>query len=335
MKIYPISKICLAHSAPAFLDVDQTVNKITSIINEASRNGANIVAFPEAFLPGFPIWCALKSPTENHNFFKLLAQNSVYIDGPEISGICKIAEEHEIIVSLGFNELSKNSIGCIWNSNIIIGNTDTILSHHRKISPTFYEKLVWAPGDGSGLQVHETDIGKLGMLICGENTNPLARYSLLAQGEQIHISTYPPVWPTHYPYSNTNYDLKSAIEIRAKAHSFEGKLFNLVCSGFLDNKTIEILANDNMALVKYLEEVPNGISMVTDPNGETISDILQNEEGLLYCELDISECVIPKQYHDVVGGYQRFDIFDLRVNRTPQNPIQFQNHKENGQNTLS
>ena len=131
--------------------------------------------------------------------------------GPEILAISEVAKKRKIMVSLGFNELSRNSVGCIWNSNIIIGEEGKILSHHRKITPTFYEKLVWAPGDGSGLKVRDTNIGKLGMLICGENTNPLARYSLLAQGEQVHISTYPPGWPTHYPLTDTNYDLKSAI----------------------------------------------------------------------------------------------------------------------------
>jgi len=328
MKTYPKSKICIAHSAPVYLDVNKTVDKMTSIIDEASRNGAQLVAFAEVFIPAFPIWCAIRPPTENHEFFKLLAQNSIYADGPEISTISEFAKKRKIMVSLGFNELSKNSVGCIWNSNIIIGKDGKILSHHRKITPTFYEKLVWAPGDGSGLKVRDTNIGKIGMLICGENTNPLARYSLLAQGEQIHISTYPPVWPTHYPLTDTNYDLKSAIQIRAKGHSFEGKLFNLVCSGFLDKKTVDIVSAKNTGLASYLNEVPNGISMVTNPNGETISDILQNEEGLLYCEIDISECVVPKQYHDVVGGYQRFDIFELKINNTPQNPITFETHTQ-------
>ena len=146
---------------------------------------------------------------------------------------------------------------------------------------------------------------------------------MLAQGEQIHISTYPPVWPTHYPFSDDNYDLRSAIEIRAKAHSFEGKLFNLVCAGFLDQNSIKILSNQDSEIAEYLEKIPNGISMITGPNGETVSDVLQDDEGLLYGEIDISECVIPKQYHDVVGGYQRFDIFNLTVNKTPQNPIKF------------
>ena len=100
----------------------------------------------------------------------------------------------------------------------------------------------------------------------------------------------------------------------------------LFAQHFLIKKTVDIVSANNIELASYLNEVPNGISMVTNPNGETISDILQNEEGLLYCEIDISECVIPKQYHDVVGGYQRFDIFELKVNNTAQNPVTFETH---------
>ena len=136
------------------------------------------------------------------------------------SRFCETAREHSIIVSIG---ISGANAGFSWllveNSNLLIGNDGTILNHHRKLVPTFYEKLVWANGDGAGLRVSDTPIGKIGMLICGENTNPLARYSLIAQGEQIHISSYPPAWPTRPSNEPGRYDLASAIRIRAGAHS--------------------------------------------------------------------------------------------------------------------
>jgi aliphatic nitrilase len=99
------------------------------------------------------------------------------------------AREHCIVVSIGISETSPASVGCLWNSNLLIGTDGVLFNHHRKLVPTFYEKLIWANGDGAGLKVCETEIGKLGMLICGENTNPLARYALIAQGEQIHVSS--------------------------------------------------------------------------------------------------------------------------------------------------
>ena len=190
--------------------------------------------------------------------------------------------------------------------------------------PTFYEKLIWANGDGAGLQVSDTEIGRLGMLICGANTNPLTRYSLIAQGEQIHVSTYPPIWPTRPPNESGRYDLASAIRIRAGAHSFEGKVFNIVSSACLDGSLFDALRGLEPQARETLELSPRGVSMVLGPSGEVIGETLCDAEGLLYQDIDISHCVEPKQFHDVVGYYNRFDIFQLNVNRTRHKPIGFE-----------
>src|SRR5665213_2571620 len=195
--------------------------------------------------------------------------------------------------------------------------------HHRKLMPTFYEKLIWASGDGAGLRVLETPIGKVGMLICGENTNPLARYTLIAQGEQVHVSSYPPVWPTRPSDHPGRYDLAAATKIRAGAHSFEGKLFNIVASAFLDQSALDALHGVGREALEILEQAPRGVSMVIGPSGEVIGDVLCEAEGLLYQDIDISQCVEPKQFHDVVGYYNRFDIFDLKVTRKRLVPITF------------
>ncbi len=207
---------------------------------------------------------------------------------------------------------------------MLIGDDGHVLCHHRKIVPTFYEKLIWAPGDGGGLQVVETRLGRLGMLICGENTNPLARYTLLAQGEQLHLSTYPSVWPTHDPSTGGNYDLKQAIQLRAAAHSFEGKVFNVVAAGYLDKTAQEELIALDPNAGRILDESPRGISVVMGPDGLPISDIIEDTEGILYADIDLSDCVEPKQFHDVVGGYNRFDIFKLTVDRSARRPISFE-----------
>jgi aliphatic nitrilase len=187
--------------------------------------------------------------------------------------------------------------------------------------PTFYEKLIWANGDGAGLTVCDTAIGKLGMLICGENTNPLARYALIAQGEQIHVSSYPPVWPTRPPNQAGRYDLAAAIRIRAGAHSFEGKVFNIVASAFLDAATMAALRCLDDEARETLERSPRGVSMVLGPSGEVISETLCDSEGLLYHTIDLADCVEPKQFHDVAGYYNRFDVFRLTVNRQRLTPI--------------
>jgi aliphatic nitrilase len=214
------------------------------------------------------------------------------------------------------------SVGCLWNSNLLIGADGALLNHHRKLMPTFYEKLVWASGDGNGLRVNDTSVGKIGMLICGENTNPLARYSLIAQGEQVHVSSYPPVWPTRPSNQPGRYDLAAAIRIRAGAHSFEGKVFNIVSSAFFDKSALDSLQGLGKAALETLEQSPRAVSMFIGPSGEVTSDVLCDSEGLLYQDIDVAQCVEPKQFHDVVGYYNRLDVFELKVRRKRLSPIQ-------------
>lgn len=320
---YPKYKVAAAHVSPAFLNTKATVSKACSIISETARTGAQLVVFPEVYIPAFPIWCSLDSPIHNHDLFNLLATESILVPGPEVNEISESARENKIFVSMGLNEISGSGSGTIWNTNILISDEGTLLCHHRKIVPTFYEKLIWAPGDGAGLKVCNTRLGSIGALICGENTNPLARFTLLAQGEQLHMSTYPPIWPTHEPSTGSNYDLKHSILIRAGAHSFEGKVFNVIASGFLDKTSRNMLTSRVDKAGDLLDKSPNGISTVIGPSGKPISDIMQNEEGILYADVDLSLSLELKQFHDVTGGYNRFDIFNLTVNRKRLTPLEF------------
>ena len=167
------------------------------------------------------------------------------------------------------------------------------------------------------------------MLICGENTNPLARYSLIAQGEQVHVSSYPPTWPTRPVNQKGGYDLRRAIEIRAGAHSFEGKLFNVVASGVIDLTMRSALANMDKEMMETLERSPRPVSMVLDPTGNVISEVLSESEGILYADIDIDACIEPKQFHDVVGYYNRFDVFSFGVDRRLLTPATFIDETEN------
>jgi aliphatic nitrilase len=323
MTPYPAYKVAAAHVAPVFLDLPATVAKVCALIEEAARHGAQLVAFPEAYLPAFPLWSALQAPIYSHDWFRRLVGSAVRCPGPEIARVAAAARRAGIFVSLGFNELSPVSVGCVWNANVLIGDDGTVLNHHRKLVPTFFEKLTWANGDGAGLRVAETRLGSIGVLICGENTNPLARYTLIAQGEQVHVSTYPPVWPTRDPKGGGNYDLAGAIRIRAGAHAFEGKLFNIVASAFLDRATRDTLAALTPEAGRILDETPRAVSVVIGPTGEPVSDILSDREGLLYADVDLAACVEPKQFHDIVGYYNRFDVFKLTVDRSVNRPISF------------
>lgn len=324
MNSYPAYKVAAAHVAPVFLDLAATVEKTCAVVEEAARHGAQLIAFPETYVPAFPVWCSVRAPIYNHEFFRKLAANTMLVPGPELTRIGATARKRGVFVSLGFNEGTKASVGCIWNANVLIGDDGKILNHHRKLVPTFFEKLVWASGDGAGLRVCETRLGRIGMLICGENTNPLARYTLMAQGEQVHISTYPPVWPTKDPKGGGNYNLANAIRIRAGAHAFEAKAFNIVVSAFMDEAMRDALADGDSEVARILEASPRGVSMVIGPTGETIGNALSDSEGILYADIDLAECVEPKQFHDVVGYYNRFDIFKLTVNRAANRPITFE-----------
>lgn len=261
---YPTVKVAAAHAVPVFLDADRTVDKACSLIAEAASKGAKLIAFPEAFVSAFPIWTAIAAPILTHDLFKALAASAIAVDGPEMLQLRDTARRHGIFVSIGFNEGTHASVGCLWISNALIGDDGRLLNHHRKLVPTYFEKLVWSNGDGAGLRVADTSIGRIGMLICGENTNPLARYALMAQGEQIHVSSYPPVWPTRPPQEAGGYDLERAILIRAGAHSFEAKVFNVVASAFVDDtmrkKIGAVLGTEVLA---NIDNGPKGVSLVS------------------------------------------------------------------------
>jgi len=214
--------------------------------------------------------------------------------------------------------------------------------------PTFFEKLAWAAGDGYGLRVADTRFGKIGGLICRESTNPLARYSLMAQGQQIHISTWPAAWPTSAlslrsedPKPRRKDDNVTENKIRAAAHCFENKCFGILCAGFFDGSAKKAIASTSTQpkyMADVFEHTQRAATMFLDPKGVTISgytvdsvtgqkdnerEFMQGEEGILYAELDLDMCLEGKQYHDVARWYQRFDVFDLKVNRTQREPVAF------------
>lgn len=309
--------------APVFLDTAATVAKTISLIAEASSHGAELVVFPETYIPAFPLWAAYTAPIDNHDLFKRLAEQSIYVDGPEIAQLRKACQTYEVFAHIGFNEKSRASVGCLWNASVFISDDGAILNHHRKMVPTFYEKLIWSNGDGAGLKVVDTRIGKIGSLICGENTNPLARYTLMAQGEQIHISSWPAVWPTRRPTDTGGkvYDNVSANRTRAAARCFEAKCFGIACASYMDQTMKDILVQSDPSCKDLLDTLQQGASLFLDPTGAQIGDEVKGREGIAYAEFDLSLCIEPKQFHDLVGGYQRHDVFRLSVDRRRHEPI--------------
>ncbi|WP_462402366.1 carbon-nitrogen hydrolase family protein [Pseudomonas sp. Marseille-QA0332] len=315
----PRFKAAAVQTAPVFLDTDATVEKTVSLIQEAASNGAKLVAFPEVFISGYPYWSWIGNPIEGSAWFERLARSAIEIPGPEISKIAQAAARHKINVVIGVNERNPQGIGTLYNTLVTIGEDGSILGRHRKLVPTWAEKLTWAPGDASALRVHETSVGPLGALACGENTNTLARFSLIAQGELMHVASY-----ISLPVAPPDYDMADAIKVRAAAHCFEGKLFTAVSCSTVSEEIITALEKDFPRARELLTRKNSAFSGFLGPDGRVIGEPLIDAEGIVYADIDLSRCIQPRQMHDIAGHYNRFDIFDLKVNRRSLQAARFE-----------
>lgn len=314
---FPKFRAAAIQAAPVFLDREATLDKACSLIAEASRGGADLIAFPEVFIPGYPYWNRLGNVFETTPYFIELLKNAVTVPGPATDRLCEAARRAGAYLVMGINERPDNTLGTLYNTNLVIGPDGKILLKHRKIMPTYAEKLTWGFGDGDSIRVLDTPLGKLGTLICGENANPLARFALLAQGEQIHVQNY-----LALPRGDGGgYDLGRDIELRGANHSFEGKVFTLVASGVIDKRTIEKVA-DTDEKRRIMAGGQMAFTGIFAPGGVLCSETVPpGEEGIAYADCDIEAIIGPKLRHDIVGQYNRFDIFSLNLNRRPARPL--------------
>ena len=311
----PRSRVAAVQAAPVFLDLAASVDKACALIAEAAGNGAKLVAFPEVFLPGYPYWNWLLNPVQGSAWFEKLWHSSLELDGPEVERLCETAREHDCTVVIGANERDPRRVGTLFNTNIVIGNAGQLLGRHRKLVPTWAEKLTWSGGDGSSLVCYDTPVGRLGTLACGENTNTLARFALLAEGENLHVANY-----IALPVAPADYDMAQAIRTRATAHSFEGKLFTIVACSAVSEEIIDAMAEVYPEARELMSRKSSAWSGIIDPAGNVVGDPLIDDEGIVYADIDLNRCVAPKQMHDIIGGYNRFDIFKLEVDRSPRDP---------------
>ena len=315
-------KAATVQTSPVFLNAEKTIDKTITFIKEASEKGAKLIAFPEVFVSGYPYWNWIMTPVQGSKWYEKLYKSAITADGLEVKRICDAAKEFNIHIVIGINERGP-SFGEIYNTNLIIDNNGSLIGKHRKLVPTWAEKLTWSSGDGSSLKVYKTEIGPVGTLACGENTNTLARFALLAQGELIHIANY-----ISLPVAPPDYDMAEAIKIRAAAHSFEGKLFTIVSCSTISQEIKDSLREDVPNVDELLTRKNSAFSGFIGPNGAVIGTPLIDEEGIVYADIDLEKCIQPKQMHDILGHYNRFDIFDLRINTAPTRNITFINNHE-------
>ena len=320
---FPKFKAAAVQTSPVFLNVEKTIEKAISFIKEANSNGAQLIAFPEVFVAGYPYWNWIMTPVQGSKWYEQLYKNSVAVTDESMKPLFQAAKDFNMHVVIGINERG-TSFGEIYNTNLIIDNKGTLIGKHRKLVPTWAEKLTWSSGDGSSLKVYKTEIGPIGTLACGENTNTLARFTLLSQGELIHIANY-----ISLPVAPPDYNMAEAIKIRAAAHSFEGKLFTVVSCSTISKEIMDVLKPDVPNIEELLTRKSSAFSGIIGPNGAVVGEPLIDDEGIVYADIDLEKCIQPKQMHDILGHYNRFDIFDLRVNTAPTRKITFiDNHEE-------
>ena len=311
--IYPKIRVAAIQAAPVFLNRDATVEKACALIKEAGTRGAGVVGFPEGFIPGHPLWYHFHPATSSHSLRLAteLFKNSVEIPGPATEALCHAAREARVHVVMGLCEHRPGTFGTMYNSQLFIDDEGQLLGKHQKLVPTVGERLVHTGGYGDTLRAFQTKFGRIGGLICGENSNPLAIFALIAEGTMIHVAS----WPNHrqkgakFPASDRATSAGRAVAMMSKAY-----VINAL--GALNEEMIEMLAanNDDRAFLR--DPNNSGGSTIIGPQSTVIAGPMSNEEGILYSDIDLEACVREKVTHDLAGHYNRADIFNVRINRT-------------------
>ncbi len=311
--IHPKIRIAAIQAAPIFLNREATVEKACALIKEAGAKGASVIGFPEGFIPGHPLWYHFHPATSSHSV-KLateLFKNSVEIPSPATDSLCRAAREAKVHVVMGLCERRPGTFGTMYNSQLFIDGEGRILGKHQKLVPTVGERLVHTGGYGDTLRAFQTKFGRIGGLICGENSNPLAIFVLIAEGTMIHVAS----WPNHRN-KGANFTASDRATSAGRAVAMMSKAFVINVLGSLNEEMIEMLAanDDDRAFLRN----PNnsGGSTIINPESVVIAGPMGNEEGILYSDIDLEACVRAKLSHDLAGHYNRADIFNVRVNRT-------------------
>ena len=311
-----MSKLAIVQKAPAFLDKQKTIDIAVATVEEAATNGAELVVFTEAFIPGYPTWVWRLRPGGDWNLseelHERLLNNAVMMESNDLLPLYKAAKKYNVTIVCGIEERdSKLSQSTIYNTVIVIGSDGTLKNKHRKLMPTNPERMVWGFGDASGLKVVDTPVGRVGTLLCWENYMPLARYALYSQGVEIYIA------PT--------YDSGDGWIGTLQHIAREGCCWVIGCGNLMKGSDIpKDFPEKDMLYPDADEWINPGDSLVIAPGGEIVAGPMHEESGILYCEVNKEKVGIAKRALDVTGHYSRPDIFQLHVNTQPQSPVVFE-----------
>jgi len=308
MSAKPITGAIIQHG-PEYFDKKKSLDKAVELSRTAVSKGANYIVFGETWLSGYPAWLdycpevAFWDHQPVKDVFLKMHENGIIIPGPETDLLCKLAKELKVGICMGANEIVKNGTknGTIFNSLILINEKGHLVNHHRKLMPTFTERMLYGQGDGHGLKSVEIHGAQVGGLICWEHWMPLARQTMHNSGEQVHAA----VWP----------NVHELLQVASRSYAFEGRCFVLAAGQIM--KASEIPGEIELPQ-KYKDDpdqlILKGGSAIIGPNGKYLVEPVNDKEDILVAELDLGEVIKEKMSLDVTGHYQREDVFELKVN---------------------
>ncbi len=295
------------------MNLDASVARAVGLIKQAARKGAKLIAFGETWLPGYPAWldhsphAALWNHEPTREVFAQLRRNSVVVPGKETETLGEVARELGVVIVIGVNERVNAGAGngTLYNSLLTFGGDGTLLNHHRKLIPTYTERLVWGQGDAAGLEAVTTSAGRVGGLICWEHWMPLARQTLHTSGEHIHVAVFPAVHEMH--------------QIASRHYAFEGRCFVLAAGLIMRAGDLPAqLTTADVSTSSPNTLLLRGGSCIIAPDGSYVVEPVFDEETIITAELDLTLIDKEKMTLDVSGHYHRPDVFDLKLNRGPR-----------------